>query len=141
MSDSICVLGLGLMGRPLARELAALGNDVRGWNRSPLPADLVEGIAIAANPAEAADADVLVLMLLDSDAVGQVLDAVAPHLRPSQLVVDMGTSRPADSVERAATLAALGVGWVDAPVSGGPPAIAERRLAIMAGGRDADVRR
>jgi 3-hydroxyisobutyrate dehydrogenase-like beta-hydroxyacid dehydrogenase len=141
MSDSICVVGLGLMGRPLARELAALGNDVRGWNRSPLPVELVEGIPLAAELAEAADADVLVLMLLDSDAVGEVLAALGPHLRAGQLVVDMGTSRPADSVERAARLEALGVGWVDAPVSGGPPAIPERRLAIMAGGSEEDVRR
>jgi 3-hydroxyisobutyrate dehydrogenase-like beta-hydroxyacid dehydrogenase len=70
-----------------------------------------------------------------------VLAGLEPHLRAGQLVVDMGTSRPADSVERAARLAALEVGWVDAPVSGGPPAIPERRLAIMAGGDNDDVAR
>jgi len=135
------VLGLGLMGRPLARELAALGNDVRGWNRSPLAAELVEGISIEPELGAAAAADALILMLLDSDAAGDVLHALDPHLRAGQLVVDMGTSRPADSIERASRLAARGIGWVDAPVSGGPPAIPERRLAIMAGGAEDDVRR
>jgi 3-hydroxyisobutyrate dehydrogenase-like beta-hydroxyacid dehydrogenase len=139
--ESICVLGLGLMGRPLARELAASGHDVRGWNRSELPPELVGGITPAPDLEQAAAAETLVLMLLDSGAVGEVLAGLEPHLRPGQLVVDMGTSRPADSVERAARLAERGIGWVDAPVSGGPPAIVERRLAIMAGGSDDDVQR
>jgi 3-hydroxyisobutyrate dehydrogenase-like beta-hydroxyacid dehydrogenase len=64
-----------------------------------------------------------------------------PYLREGRLVVDLGTSRPSDSVERAAALAGKGVGWVDAPVSGGPGAILERRLAIMAGGHEVDVAR
>ena len=140
-AESICVLGLGLMGRPLARELAASGHDVRGWNRSQLAPELVSGITVVPDLEEAAAAETLVLMLLDSGAVGEVLAGLEPHLRAGQLLVDMGTSRPADSVERAVRLAERGIGWVDAPVSGGPPAIVERRLAIMAGGRDDDVRR
>ena len=73
--------------------------------------------------------------------MGEVLHLLEPHLRPGQLVVDLGTSRPSDSAERAARLAERGVGWVDAPVSGGPEAIVERRLAIMAGGSEPDVAR
>ena len=134
------MLGLGLMGRPLARALAEPGRDVSGWNRSPLPPELVEGIALV-GLAEAAQAEVLLLFLYDTEAVGEVLVQLEPRLRPGQLVVDMGTSRPADSVERARRLAGRGVGWVDAPVSGGPAAIEERHLAIMAGGSVEDVAR
>jgi 2-hydroxy-3-oxopropionate reductase len=140
-AGSVCVLGLGLMGRPLAHELVSSGQDVRGWNRSQLPPELVSGITVVPDLEQAAAAETLVLMLLDSGAVGEVLAGLEPHLRAGQLLIDMGTSRPADSVERAARLAERGVGWVDAPVSGGPPAIVERRLAIMAGGGDDDVRR
>jgi 3-hydroxyisobutyrate dehydrogenase-like beta-hydroxyacid dehydrogenase len=140
-AGSVSVVGLGLMGRPAARVLAESGYEVRGWNRSPLPAELTEGIALAADLAEAAESEALILFLTDSVAVGEVLGALEPRLRPGQLVVDMGTSWPADSAERAERLAARDVGWVDAPVSGGPPAILERRLAIMAGGSEEDVRR
>ena len=57
MSQSICVIGLGLMGRPIARRLAANGFDVSAWNRSALAAELTEGIALARDLAEAAAAD------------------------------------------------------------------------------------
>jgi 3-hydroxyisobutyrate dehydrogenase-like beta-hydroxyacid dehydrogenase len=140
-AESICVLGLGLMGRPLAREFTSSGHDVRGWNRSQLAPELVAGITVVPDLEQAAAAETLVLMLLDSGAVGEVLASLEPHLRAGQLLVDMGTSRPADSAERAARLAERGIGWVDAPVSGGPPAILQRRLAIMAGGSNDDVQR
>jgi 3-hydroxyisobutyrate dehydrogenase-like beta-hydroxyacid dehydrogenase len=140
MSEPVSVLGLGLMGRPLAQTLAASGYEVAGWNRSPLAGGLGEEIRVV-ELEEAAGAGTLLLFLSDSDAVGEVLEKLGPHLRPGQLVVDLGTSRPADSVERAAELAGTGVGWVDAPVSGGPGAILERRLAIMAGGLEDDVDR
>lgn len=133
---SISVLGLGLMGRPLARALGA-----RGWNRSGLAAAETHGIELCDTLASAAAADVVLLMLYDSAAVGEVLAGLEPHLGPGQLVVDMGTSRPADSVARAARLAARGVGWVDAPVSGGPAGVEQRSLAIMAGGTPGDVDR
>jgi 3-hydroxyisobutyrate dehydrogenase-like beta-hydroxyacid dehydrogenase len=140
MPEPVSVFGLGLMGRPLARMLAGSGYEVTGWNRSALAADLREGIRVV-ELEEAVAAGTLLLVLADTDAVGAVLERLRHHLRPGQLVVDLGTSRPADSVARAAELAEKGVGWVDAPVSGGPGAILERRLAIMAGGREGDVER
>jgi 3-hydroxyisobutyrate dehydrogenase-like beta-hydroxyacid dehydrogenase len=120
--------------------LAESGYQVSGWNRSPLPDGLSEGIRVVGLD-EAAAAESLLLFLADTDAVGEVLQMLEPHLRPGQLVVDLGTSRPSDSAERAARLAERGVGWVDAPVSGGPEAIVERRLAIMAGGGEPHVAR
>ncbi|MDQ7819334.1 MAG: NAD(P)-dependent oxidoreductase [Armatimonadota bacterium] len=141
MDGQVAVLGLGLMGRPVARRLQEAGWQVRGWNRSPLPPDLSAGISLVPSLADAARAPVCLLLLADSAAVDEVLAALRPHLRPGHLVVDMGTSDPARSRDHALRLAAVGVGWVDAPVSGGPEGAARGSLAIMAGGTDADVAR
>lgn len=138
MSTSICILGLGLMGRPMARVLLAAGYQVCGWNRSSLPAELTEGIPLCGDLAEAAQTKVCLLMLADSHAVNTVLAQLEPHLLPGQLVMDMGTSNPAHSRAHAWRLAAKGIGWVDAPVSGGPEGAAAGSLAIMAGGTMAD---
>lgn len=54
MTPSVCVIGLGLMGRPIARTLARAGLEARGWNRSPLAPDLVAGIPLCASLEEAA---------------------------------------------------------------------------------------
>lgn len=122
------------MGRPLARTLLARGFAARGWNRSRLDPRLVEGIPLCASWEEAATSDVALLMLADSDAVDAVLARLEPLLRPGQLVLDMGSSDPRRSKEHAARLAARGIDWVDAPVSGGPEGAAAGTLAIMAGG-------
>jgi len=141
MGDSVCVVGLGLMGRPIARRLAACGFAVSGWNRSPLtPADR-EGIDVVVELAQAADADVAMLALADSAATGAVLERLALALRPGALVVDVGSCDPKDTRERADALGRRGVGWVDAPVSGGPGGAARGSLAIMAGGTETDVAR
>ena len=137
---TVSVLGLGLMGRPIARRLAAAGFEVRGWNRTP-PDEALPGVATVGALQEAARSDVLVLVLADSRAVGDVLAGLDRFLRPSQLVIDMGSSDPRDSAERAARLSGRGIGWVDAPVSGGEAGAASGRLAIMVGGTEADVGR
>ncbi|GAB4443377.1 MAG: NAD(P)-dependent oxidoreductase [Chloroflexi bacterium OHK40] len=137
----IAIVGLGLMGRPMARTLGAAGHQVRGWNRSPLDPALTAGIPLCASLAEAATAELCLLMLADSAAVDSVLATLMPALRAGQLVVDMGSSNPAHSVIHAARLAEQGVGWVDAPVSGGPEGAAAGSLAILAGGAEADVAR
>ncbi|MBM3469363.1 MAG: NAD(P)-dependent oxidoreductase [Armatimonadetes bacterium] len=141
MLPTISILGLGLMGRPMARRLIAKGFDVRGWNRSRLPEDLVAGIPLCQELRDAAAADISLFMLEDSSATNAVLERLEPHLRPPHLVLDMGSSDPAPSRVHAARLAARGVGWVDAPVSGGPEGAADGSLAIMAGGSVEDVAR
>jgi 3-hydroxyisobutyrate dehydrogenase-like beta-hydroxyacid dehydrogenase len=122
----------------MARVLLAAGYQVRGWNRSLLPEELTEGIPLCGDLAEAAQTKVCLLMLADSPAVNTVLAQLEPHLSPGQLVMDMGTSNPAHSRANAWRLAAKGIGWVDAPVSGGPEGAAAGSLAIMAGGTLAD---
>jgi 3-hydroxyisobutyrate dehydrogenase-like beta-hydroxyacid dehydrogenase len=138
---TVSVIGLGLMGRPMARVLRASGFDARGWNRSPLSPDVVEGIPLWPSLPDAAGADICLLMLTDSPATDSVLAALEPHLRAGQLVLDMGSSDPRRSKAHAARLAARGIGWVDAPVSGGPEGARTASLAIMVGGTDADVAR
>jgi 3-hydroxyisobutyrate dehydrogenase-like beta-hydroxyacid dehydrogenase len=129
------------MGRPVAATLAGVGLPVRGWNRSPPAAGAPDGVELVASPADAADADVVLMLLSDSAATGAVLDRLEPHLRAGATVLDMGSSDPADSRARATRLAARGVGWVDAPVSGGPDGAARGTLAIMAGGEESAVAR
>lgn len=141
MNTSICVFGLGLMGRPIARRLLAAGYHVGGWNRSPLPEELIQGIPLCVDLVEAAQAKVCLLLLTDSAAVDAVLAQLEPHLAPGQVVMDMGTSNPAHSRAHAWHLASRGIGWVDAPVSGGPEGAAAGTLAIMVGGTVADFAR
>ena len=141
MTVSISVLGLGMMGRPMARKLLEAGCKVQGWNRSPLSPDLTEGIPLCPTLQEASRADVCLMMLLDSTAVDAVLEQAESHLSAGQMVMDMSSSDPAHSQIHARRLAAKGVGWIDAPVSGGPEGAAAGTLAIMAGGKTADFGR
>ena len=138
MKPSISIVGLGTMGRPVARKLIDAGYDVRGWNRSTLPENLTAGIHLCQNLEQASRADVCLLMLLDSTAVCAVLEELAPHLAAGQIILDMGSSDPAHSRKFARRLAAEGIGWVDAPVSGGPEGASQGSLAIMAGGTKTD---
>ena len=139
MTRRISIFGLGLMGRPIARVLREAGYIVRGWNRSPLPAELSADIDVCTTLQAAADAGVCLLMLSDSTAVDAVLEQLDPHLQPGQLVIDMGSSDPLRSQAHAARLAERDIGWVDAPVSGGPEGAAAGSLAIMVGGTAEDV--
>ncbi len=141
MQTSVTVFGLGLMGRPIARRLVATGIPVKGWNRSRLPDDQLSGIPLAAGIVDAAQADICLLILADSNAVAEVLERIEPGLASGQLVLDMGTSDPARSKGHARRLAGRRIGWVDAPVSGGPDGAEKGSLAIMAGGADGDFAR
>ena len=138
MTMSISVIGLGMMGRPMARTLLEAGCDVRGWNRSALSPDLTEGIPLCETLAEASQASLCLLMLLDSTAVDTVVGQMEPYLKAGQVVMDMSSSDPTHSTDHAQRLVAKGIGWIDAPVSGGPEGAAAGTLAIMAGGAAKD---
>ena len=138
MRLSISVIGLGMMGRPMARRLLEAGCDVQGWNRSTLPPDLTEGIPLCRTVEEACRATICILMLLDSTAVDAVLEQMEPYLKAGQVIVDMSSSDPTHSTLHAQRLTARGIGWVDAPVSGGPEGAAAGTLAVMAGGAASD---
>ena len=138
---SISVIGLGMMGRPMALKLLEAGCNVRGWNRSALSPDLINGIPLCHSLEEAAGVDLCLLMLTDSAAVDAVLEQIEPFLDSGQIVLDMSSSDPTHSIINAQRLAAKGIGWIDAPVSGGPEGAAAGSLAIMAGGETVDYER
>jgi len=141
-------LGLGMMGLPMTRRLLDAGHDVTVWNRSGhKAAALVEaGATAAAHPREVADAAVIIFMCLtDAAAVEEVAfgkDGLAAAAGPGKLVVDFSSIHPDAARSIAARLkAANGMGWVDAPVSGGTKGAEEGTLAVIAGGDAADIAR
>lgn len=144
---AVGVIGLGLMGRPMARHLARAGARVTVHNRSRAVVDelAAEGMAPAGDPASVADAcDTIVLMLTDTAAVHAVVEGpggLLDRLRPGSLVIDMGTTAVVATRWLAGRMAAVGATWVDAPVSGGTVAAAAATLTVMAGGQAADVDR
>jgi len=142
-SKKIAFLGTGLMGAPMARRLLQAGYSLTVWNRNPDKAKALEsdGATVAPSPAEAVDgADIVITMLTDGKAVGDVLfeSGCAERLAKGAKVIDMSSIAPAIAKEHAAKLEALGIAHVDAPVSGGVVGAEAGTLAIMAGG-DADV--
>jgi 2-hydroxy-3-oxopropionate reductase len=143
----VAFLGLGRMGLPMSRNLAAAGFAVRAWNRSPREAADSADIdyQFAASPAEAArGCDVIVTMLPDLAEVRSVCSGPEGALataEPGAVVAVMGTVSPVAVREWAAEIATDGFRVVDAPVSGGDIGAREASLSIMAGGETADVER
>jgi 2-hydroxy-3-oxopropionate reductase len=140
---AVALLGLGNMGLPMARNLAAAGLPLTVWNRSPGRTAGLE-VPVAPSPAEAAaGADVVVLMLADGQASAEVLGpgGVLEACRPGALVIDMASILPELARRHAAACAQRGLGHLDAPVSGGTAGAQAGTLAIMAGGTPEDFER
>ena len=143
----VAVVGLGTMGAPMARHLLEAGHEVTVHNRTrerELPlAEL--GAARAASPREAAAAADAVLTCVsdtpDLLAVVEGEDGVAAGLARGGLVLDCSTVSPAETAALAARLAERGIGFVDAPVSGGSEGAERGTLTVFAGGAEADVER
>jgi 3-hydroxyisobutyrate dehydrogenase len=133
-------VGLGNMGEPMVRRLAAAGYEVRAYDvaeqaRARLTG--TAGVTLTKSPADVADgADGVILMLPDSDVVEQVLlrDGLLDRIRPPTLVADMSSSEPARTRALAERAAGRGVTLVDAPVSGGVVGARAGSLTIMTGG-------
>ncbi len=142
----IAVLGIGMMGFPMARRLCEAGCQVSAWNRSRSKAERLQpfGATVADTPAQAvAQADVVITLLEHGGVVEDVLfqQGTMAGLRPGALVVDMSSIQPRQAREHAARLASEGVHHLDAPVSGGTVGAEQGTLAIMAGGEAADFER
>lgn len=141
---TVAVLGLGIMGAPMARNLRSAGFDVVGFNRSPEPVErfVADGGRGAKDIAEAvARADVVAVMVPDSPDVVAVLTGpggVYDSASPGTLVIDFSSIRPDVSVELAAIGLDRGFRVLDAPVSGGQQGAVEAVLSIMVGGSAAD---
>ena len=137
-------VGTGLMGGPMVRRLLDLGYPIAAYDIAPdkVPA----GAERVASPAAVcAGADFVLLNLPRPDTVEAAVfgpDGLARALKPDQLVIDFSTIEVDTARDLASRLrAATGAGWIDAPVSGGPPASAAGTLTVMAGGDPADIAR
>jgi 2-hydroxy-3-oxopropionate reductase len=147
VAERIGVIGLGIMGGPMARKLLRAGFELTVHNRTPARAEELEaeGATRAASPAEVAgQAGLVITMLPGPTEVRAVMtgqDGVLAGARPGTLVVDMSTTSPALARELAGRARSGGVGVLDAPVSGGPEGAEAGTLSIMVGGERADVER
>ncbi len=140
----IALLGTGIMGAHMARRLAQAGFAVTAWNRTADKVDKLArfGVTVAADPASAcADADIVIVMLSDGAVVEQVLFSPdrtgkkpAETMRAGAVLVVMSSIPVETCRSQAARVAARGIDYVDAPVSGGEPGARDGTLAIMAGG-------
>ncbi|HCY63069.1 MAG TPA: 2-hydroxy-3-oxopropionate reductase [Oxalobacteraceae bacterium] len=140
----VAFLGIGLMGNPMASRLLRAGYPLIAWNRTLDKAhELVRlGATLARTPAQAVEqADIVITMLQDGAAVADVMDQAAGGLRAGMLVVDMSSTRQAEALALHTRLQALGVKFIDAPVSGGVVGAEAGTLAIMAGGAEHDFAR
>ncbi|RKY16151.1 MAG: NAD(P)-dependent oxidoreductase [Planctomycetota bacterium] len=139
--------GLGTMGAAMAANVARAGFPLTVWNRTPgrAEAPLAAGATEATSPATAAAAsDVVVICVSDTPDVEAVLfgqGGLTGGLAQGALVIDCSTIAPAATREFAERLAESGVGFVDAPVSGGSEGAEKGTLTIMVGGSDEDVAR
>ena len=141
-------VGVGLMGLPMVKRLVGLGYGVTSHDLLPRQneAACTAGARVADSPADAVrEADFVLLNLPTTEAVETAVfgnAGVASVLRPPQLLIDFSTVKVEQGKVFAQRLREqTGCGWIDAPVSGGPPASAAGTLTVMAGGDAADIAR
>ena len=140
---AVAFLGLGIMGSRQAVHLARAGHQLTVYNRTRATAErwaAEHGATVAATPREAAaDADVVISMVVDGDQVAELLlaepDGAVHGARPDALFVDMSTIAPSQTRAIGERLPR----FVDAPVTGSAPKAADGTLTIMTGGEEADV--
>ncbi len=147
-AEKLGYLGLGMMGAPMTRRLLDAGHAVTVWNRSARKAaGLVQaGAKLVDHPHDvAAAAGIVFMCVTDAGAVEEVVfgdQGLASVPGSGKLVVDFSSIHPDAARAVAARLkAANGMGWIDAPVSGGSKGAEEGTLAVMAGGEAADIER
>ncbi len=141
-SNRIAFIGLGQMGTPMVKHLLAAGCDVSGFDLSPAVLEELAGqahfVGCKTTREAVAGSDVCILMLPNSDVVERVLwdmdTGISAVLKADQIIIDMGSSDPFRSQKNAERLAAQGVKFVDAPVSGGVKRARDATLSIMMGG-------
>lgn len=141
---SIAVIGLGIMGLPMAKNLISAGHDVTGFN---LTQDRIDELVAAGGkgassiPDAVKDADVIITMVPDSPDVAAALrgdDGILAGAKQGALWIDASSIRPDVAKELAEEAQAAGLRTVDAPVSGGEQGAIDAVLSIMVGGSDED---
>ncbi len=126
-------IGLGAMGRAMAKTLAAGGHEVRAWNRS---GEAVEGVTMVGSPVDTFDADAVMTMLADDEAIRSVVleKGLLQHARLGVVHVVTSTISVAFARELVAAHAGAGISYVSAPVLGRPDVAAKGELNILAAG-------
>jgi 3-hydroxyisobutyrate dehydrogenase len=138
--ERIGFIGLGIMGRGMARNILKAGFPLRVWNRTASRMDelAAEGAGPASSPGDLAfHSDIIITCVSDTPDVEQVLlgeGGVIHGARPGSLVIDMSTISPQATQRIAAQLAERHIHMLDAPVSGGSEGAARGTLSIMVGG-------
>lgn len=137
----VAFLGLGVMGFPMARHLATAGHDVTVYNRTTSKATVwanANGGTVAATPAEAAaNADVVLMCVGNDDDVRSVVygnEGALSSMRSGAVLVDHTTASADLARELHAAAKEVGVGFIDAPVSGGQAGAENGKLTVMCGG-------
>lgn len=136
----IGLIGLGIMGKPMAKNLLKAGYELVVNDRNQ--ANVEEVVAAGASSASQAEigetCDVVLTMLPNSPQVKEVMlgdDGVAAHMKAGSTFIDMSSINPVASKEIAAVLEAKGIDMLDAPVSGGEPKAIDGTLSFMVGGK------
>ncbi|MCB1475163.1 MAG: NAD(P)-dependent oxidoreductase [Rhodobiaceae bacterium] len=148
MAKKVGFIGLGDIGMPMGQRVIAAGFDVYVWgrNKDRLKPALDDGATLLGSAADVArTSEVVFLCLSDTNAVEEVVFGAAGIAEgvgekgAGKIVIDLSTSHPIKTKEMADRLRAeTGMGWLDAPVSGGPTGAAAGTLAVMVGGSDED---
>ncbi|MEV6716351.1 NAD(P)-dependent oxidoreductase [Lentzea sp. NPDC051208] len=135
----IAVLGTGLMGAPIAANLAAAGHTVRVWNRTRAKAEplAAKGATVTDSPAEAVEgAEVVLTVLNDGATVTAAMQDAAPSLSHDAVWIQSSTVGVAYTEDHIALARSLGLEFVDAPVLGSTKPAAEGNLVVLASGAD-----
>ncbi|UWP69778.1 2-hydroxy-3-oxopropionate reductase [Subdoligranulum variabile] len=137
----IGLIGLGIMGKPMAKNLLKAGYTdllVSDLNKAAVEEVVAAGATAATNTEIGEQCDLVLTMLPNSPQVKQVMlgeDGVAAHMRPGTTFIDMSSINPVASKEIAAVLAEKNIEMLDAPVSGGEPKAIDGTLSFMVGGK------
>lgn len=144
----IAFIGLGLMGVPMAHNLLKAGYHLKGFDLNSQVAEKFSSIAgfeLVSSPAKAIEgSDVTILMLPDSAIIDAMLwgsngqPGIASQFKSGSYLLDMSSSSPISSRENNQKLSAMGIHFVDAPVSGGVKKAIDGSLAIIVGGQKSD---
>jgi 3-hydroxyisobutyrate dehydrogenase-like beta-hydroxyacid dehydrogenase len=144
MGQTVAFIGIGIMGRRMARNVLKAGHALRVYNRTAAKTEELRGLGatVAASPREAAQgADAVITMVSDPPALAAVLegpDGAFAGCRPGAFVIDMSTVDPGTSRAMGVKAQTLGLRYLEAPVTGGVGAAEQGTLTIMAGGSAED---
>ena len=147
MSEKVGCVGLGIMGKPMARNLLNAGFEVTAYDIVPGPIEelVADGAKPGTSPADVArNSNIVIVMVQDSpqsEAAILGTDGILEGASPGDLVIDMSSIAPLVSQRVGKECAAKGVAFLDGPVSGGEPGAIAGTLAIMVGGKAEDFER